>query len=317
MRINLHRHKNLLTGFFVASCLVVFGVALLLLFQKKGVFERRYTILAVFDSGIGLRQGTDVLLNGVHIGQVGNINLYRDPASGTSSGRVVLELIIEKRFQEYITDRSAAFALRDKNLVSDRVINIESLSPGGRILGDGDRIMVSHSRDIESVLTGLTDLMGKTDQLLASIGRVVAMSQDSSSTIGAMLGSRALYDRFFVSLDRLDTVMSQGNDMLAGIHRLEKTVSASAGPMLANADSAIRALQNASIQAEILSINANHLAERGETLLDRVDGILLDGAGKVDQAGELMDAVSQLWFIRGKMRPEVKAYPLLLQEMGP
>ncbi len=317
MRLNFHRHKNLLTGFFVSSCLVVFCVGLLVLFQKKGVFERRYTLSAVFESGIGLRQGTDVLFNGVHIGQVGAIKLYNDPASESSSGKVVLELVIEKRFQEFITDRSVAFALRDKNLVSDRVINIERLSPGGRILDDGDLIAVSYSRDIESVLTGLAALMGKTDQLLSSIGTVVAMSQDSSSTVGAMLGSRALYDRLFNSLDRLDTVMVQGKDMLAGIQGLEQTVSATAGPMLANADSAIKALQNASVQAELLSVNANHLAERGETLLDKVDAILLDGAGKIDQAGNLMDAASKLWFIRGKMHPPVKEYPVLLQEMGP
>ena len=57
IRNKLRRHRNLLTGFFVASALISFAVLLVTLAHKKGVFELRYTVSAVFENGWGV-QGT-------------------------------------------------------------------------------------------------------------------------------------------------------------------------------------------------------------------------------------------------------------------
>ena len=75
MKLQLHRHRNLLAGFFVSTAAITFLVSLAVLLAHKGVFELRYTIAAVFDSGVGLRPGADVLFNGVQIGQVESLNL--------------------------------------------------------------------------------------------------------------------------------------------------------------------------------------------------------------------------------------------------
>ncbi|MDB5050414.1 MAG: hypothetical protein JWO30_3485 [Fibrobacteres bacterium] len=40
------------------------------------------------------------------------------------------------------------------------------------------------------------------------------------------------------------------------------------------------------------------------------------GSGKIDHAGDLMNSVSSLWFIRGKMEKKGE-YPVLLNEAGP
>src|SRR4051812_43131175 len=178
MNLQLHRHRNLLSGFFVVSALITFLVSLIVLFAKKGVFELEYKICAVFENGIGLRQGADVLFNGVKIGRVQSVNLAGEATARKPAGKVVLDLTIDRKYQDFITRRSVAFALRDKNLVSDRVINIETLAPGGEILKGGDTIAVSDSRDIETVLSGLTKLMGKMDLLINSIDEIVVMSKD-------------------------------------------------------------------------------------------------------------------------------------------
>jgi phospholipid/cholesterol/gamma-HCH transport system substrate-binding protein len=214
MKLELHRHRDLLAGFFVATAAITFLVGLALLFARKGLFELRYTIAAVFDSGVGMRPGADVLFNGVKIGQVESLNLLGNSAHDVSQGKVVLNLTLDRKFQEFITNRSVAFALRDKNLVSDRVVNIETQGPGGTVLKDGDTILVSNSRDIETVLTGLTALMGKMDQLINSIDQVVVMSKDPNTTVGAMLGSRELYDRLLAGVNNVDTAVTEGRRVL-------------------------------------------------------------------------------------------------------
>ncbi len=316
MKLDFYRHRNLLTGFFVFSALVTFVVLIIVLFEQKGVFQLQYKLSGVFENGVGLRPGADVLFNGVKIGRVQSLNLMgqRDPTK--SAGMVVLDFIIDKKYQDFITDKSSAVILRDKNLVSDRVVNIETSGPGGRVLEGGDTIAVSESRDIESVLTGLTKLMGKMDQLINSIDTVVSKSSDPRSTVGAMLGSRELYDRLLSSVTHVDMAVGQGRDVLSRFQSLTDTIHTTLGGFLIKADTTSGRLVRTADQVEKLSMHANVLADQSETILRRMDQIMLQGAGKLDQAGDLMDAVSQLWFIRGKFMTKGD-YPVLLNEMGP
>ena len=316
MKFQLHRHRNLLAGFFVSTAIVAFVVSLILLFHKKGVFELQYTLSAVFENGVGLRPGADVLFNGVKIGRVESVNLLGRGGIDVSSGKVVLNLLIERKYQDFITTRSVAFALRDKNLVSDRVVNIETLGLGGKILAGGDTVMVSNSRDIESVLSGLTKLMGKMDQLINSIDEIVVKSKDPSTTVGAMLGSRELYDRLLAGVNNVDTAVSEGRHVMHRFQSMADTVHSAVGGLLARADTTSERLMKTAEQAERLSVHANVLAGQGETILKRMDQMMVQGAGKLDQAGDVMDAVSSLWFIKGKMAKKGE-YPVLLNEAGP
>lgn len=316
MKLQLHRHRNLLAGFFVSTAAITFVVSLVVLFHKKGVFEMQYTLSAVFENGVGLRPGADVLFNGVKIGRVESLNLLGRGGIDASSGKVVLNLLVERKFQDFITSRSVAFALRDKNLVSDRVVNIETLGLGGTILKGGDTLMVSNSRDIESVLSGLTKLMGKMDQLINSIDEIVVKAKDPNTTVGAMLGSRDLYDRLLDGVNSVDTAVGQGRVVLGKVALLTDTLHLALGGILARADSTSGKLVRTAEQAEKLSVHANVLAGQGETILRRMDQIMLQGSGKIDQAGDLMNAVSSLWFIRGKMEKKGE-YPVLLNEAGP
>jgi phospholipid/cholesterol/gamma-HCH transport system substrate-binding protein len=314
IKVRLRRHRNLLAGFFVASALIVFVVLMASLLHKKGVFEIRYVLSAVFENGVGLRPGADVLFNGVKIGRVGAVNLAG--GTGRPTGQVVLDLDIDRKYQEFITTRSVAFALRDKNLVSDRVINIETLAPGGEVLRGGDTVAVSESRDIETVLSGLTRLMGKMDVLINSIDEIVVMSKDPNSTVGAMLGSRELYDRLLHGVSQVDTAVGEGREVLRAVKQLGDTVNASLGAFLARADTTSAKMVTTAEEVEKLSVHANSLADQGEVILRRLDQIMVQGAGKMEQAGDLMDAVSRLWFIRGKLKPP-EEYPVLMNEAGP
>jgi phospholipid/cholesterol/gamma-HCH transport system substrate-binding protein len=316
MKLQFHRHRNLLAGFFVSTAIVTFVVSLIVLFHKKGVFELQYTLSAVFETGVGLRPGADVLFNGVKIGRVESVNLLGHGGIDVSSGKVVLDLLLDRKYQDFITSRSVAFALRDKNLVSDRVVNIETLGLGGKILKGGDTVMVSNSRDIESVLSGLTKLMGKMDQLINSIDEIVVKSKDPNTTVGAMLGSRELYDRLLAGVNNVDTAVTEGRQVMGKVQSLADTMHTALGGLLARADTTSEKLVKTAEQAERLSVHANVLAGQGEIILRRMDQVMMQGAGKIDQAGDLMDAVSQLWFIRGKMSKKGE-YPVLLNEAGP
>jgi hypothetical protein len=166
------------------------------------------------------------------------------------------------------------------------------------------------------VLSGLTKLMGKMDQLINSIDEIVVKAKDPNTTVGAMLGSRDLYDRLLDGVNSVDTAVGQGRVVLGKVTLLTDTLHLALGGMLARADSTSGKLLRTAEQAEKLSVHANVLAGQSETILRRMDQIMLQGSGKIDQAGDLMNAVSSLWFIRGKMEKKGE-YPVLLNEAGP
>lgn len=315
-RLNLHQHANLLTGFFVVSAVVVFLTAFFVVVQKKGLFRLKYTLYVVFDSGIGLRQGTDVQFNGVKIGRVEDVSLLSQAGKGRPSGSVVLRMSVDRRFQEFITASSLALAQRDKNLVSDRVVNIETPSWGGQVLNHGDTLRLSDSRDIETLISGLTRLMGKMDLLIGHIGTVVAKTQDTNSSVGAMLGSRELYDRLLQGIENVDATAGAGKELLVRVNRAGDSLNTAFGALLGRADTTSQRLLGAAQQAEALGMQANAMARQGEGLLDRLDVILQEGTGKIEQAGDLMDAVGDLWFIRSKLKRSDE-FPMLRRSAGP
>ncbi len=316
MAIRWDHHRNLLVGFFVFSSLITFAVFMILLVQRKGYFETKFNIYAVFENGIGLREGTDVQFNGVKIGRVESVRLLIHTGSADAVGKVVLHLALDKTYNHLINDQSVAFALRDKNLVSDRIINIENIGPSEHTLSDGDSILVSDSRDIESVLSHLTALMGKTDLLLTKVGQVVQLSTDSSTTIGALLGSRVAYDRLLGSLDKIDLLADQGQKVALQTDTITQLVLNKVPNLLAQTDSITSTLLNTSKQAEILSIAANRLASETGDVIGRVDQFLLEGTDQMAKAGDLIDAVSNFWLIRRKLEGKDE-FPILANGVGP
>ncbi len=314
--LQLYRHANLLAGFFVASALIIFGMGTFVLLYKKGLFERTYELQACFDSGLGLRQGTDVQFNGVKIGRVQRVELVPVEAGPHRAGRVMLVLNIARKYQDFLTRFSVAYAERDKNLVSDRVINIETTRPGGQILQPGETLRVTDSRDIESVIGWMSRLTEKMDHLVDNIGKVVTASRDTNTSVGAMLGSRVMYDRILSDLSHLDQGITEGRHVLTRINRLGDTLYQHTGPLLARADTTSLRLQRTADEAERLGAKANAIADQSQVVLQRLDQVLIQGSGKLDQAGDVMDAISRLWFIRSKLEPP-REFPALLNTADP
>jgi phospholipid/cholesterol/gamma-HCH transport system substrate-binding protein len=154
------------------------------------------------------------------------------------------------------------------------------------------------------------------DLLINSIDDIVGMSKDPKTTVGAMLGSRELYDQILATVNHVDNAVGEGHVVLGHVKLLTDTLHHAMGGLLDRADTTSERLVRTADQVEKLSVHANVLADESDVILRRMDQIMLQGAGKLDQAGDLMDAVSRFWFIRGKLAKNGE-FPVLLNEMGP
>lgn len=69
------RKRNFLVGLFVFGGMLCLGVLIVLFGQSRGLFQQRYIIRARFDQITGVREGTDVNLAGIWVGNVAEVKL--------------------------------------------------------------------------------------------------------------------------------------------------------------------------------------------------------------------------------------------------
>ena len=312
MSINFQKHMNLLVGFFVVSAIIVLVMVFGLLVGYKGIFKPEYHLYAIFDDAIGLRKGTAVLFQGKKIGAVDKIEVFISDKKKHGLAEVALSMKIDTVYKKYITDSSKAYVMRDKNLVSDRVINIQTPSTFSRKLNDKDTLKVATTRDIETVLDNVTGLMKRVENLLIQIDSIVYKVNDPGTTVGALLGSSELYDKILKELNKLSGVMTKGSRVLNSAEHIGKVVEEIIPRLLANADTISGTLIGTSNDLTSLVSQIDLMLVNAEKLIAKLEIVLNEGGGSLEDAGELIDAISDFWFIRGKIKKQKsKDFPML------
>jgi len=314
--VDFRKHMNLLVGFFVTSTVIILLLVVLMILATKGVFNPEYRLLAIFNDGVGLRRGTAVLFNGVGIGSVDKLQII--PGSGTHTSQVRLTLLLDQKYQDFITSQSLAIIMRDKNLVSDRVINIETPQLGGRILKSGDTLKVTTARDIETVLTSLNDLMHKITNLVEQAEFIVTKINDSNTTLGAVLNSGRLYANMERELKNVSVIVQGGQELVGRSNRLGQQLENSLPGMIKNADTSLVGVKESVRGLDTLLNEFGKITQKADILTGQAKGLMDEGKGEMEQAGQLLDALSDFWFIRGKIKKQNESeVPLFMGESAP
>ena len=206
-RINWMEISGLLVGIFSAVAVMVFGIVLYAkLFSSGMIGVEEYHLHSRFEKAFGIRPGTQVLISGVKVGRVDSMSVEGDG--------VKIQFIIEKKFQNLITDSAKVFAMRDQNMIAARVINIDIRRGKGTVLEDGGFLPPEESQDIETVLEKVDMVLGRVNGLIDAADTILGMAKDTGTTIGALFGSRLLYDNLNRQLVRLDDITYQGTKVL-------------------------------------------------------------------------------------------------------
>jgi phospholipid/cholesterol/gamma-HCH transport system substrate-binding protein len=321
-KLDPRQFNSLFVGAALAVCTVIMVTVTVLSLAHHGVLTEEYRLICFFEKGLGLRIGAQVQVNGVGVGQVENIEL-------TSDGQVKLTLAIKKEkdpftgepsLNQHITTNSMVFATRAQNLISERVLNITQGTATGQILNDGDVIPSTEAQDIETVLASVLDLLQKVDKIVDNSDKLIQMSLDPKSTIGALIGSRELYDNITLQINRLGEIGTTSKGLLDNINRqlpgiLDRvdtfshqavqlgdnflTVSVKTEAMVGSMDTTIFALNNMIGDLEEILKSAGHMLSGSETTLESVD--------------DMVGSVNEFWFIKNDI-PDKSNVPLLLDQ---
>ena len=327
-QINWMEISGLLVGVFFTVAVTVFGLVLYTkLFTSGMIGVEEYTLHSTFEKALGLRPGTRVQINGVDVGQISDMEIEGDG--------VHMDFVIRKQFQSWITDSAQVYAIRDQNLISARVVTIDVKKGKGRILDDGDYIPPGKAQDIETVLETTNELLGRVNALINAADTLVAMAMDTGTTVGALFGSRALYDNLNTQLNRLNDITLAGKSALYKASFLLDTLQTNVPSLMHRVDGLMddasgmmSELKPLPGKVDKLMGNVDGMMGNLDSTIGKVDG-LLDQVGQVttglsdfmesteqtlQNADDLMTGISNMWIFRRSM-PSKDSVPFMVETL--
>jgi phospholipid/cholesterol/gamma-HCH transport system substrate-binding protein len=168
---------EVLVGLLVTVAIVV--TVLGSLWLARGGLSKGYPLYAKFPWGAGLKQGQPVLLVGVNVGYVDEVDLHQD-------GILVTTLRIANDYQVPITSKAAVVP---NGIFGDQAVAVTPSKPDPRSFKAGDTIPIGPSTP------GISELTSKADSITKSVNAITtALEQqlvaqggirDLRNTIGA------------------------------------------------------------------------------------------------------------------------------------
>ncbi|MCQ2102178.1 MAG: MlaD family protein [Fibrobacter sp.] len=327
-RINWMEISGLLVGIFFTLAIMIFGIVLYAkLFSTGMIGVEEYKLHSTFEKAFGLRPGTRVQISGVDIGQISDMEIEGDG--------VKMEFVIRKQYQDWITDSAKVFAMRDQNMISARIINIDVRRGKGRILQDGEFLPPGQAQDIETVLETANELLGRVNNLIDAADTLLTMAKDTGTTVGALFGSRGLYDNLNRQLNRLDDITYVGKKVLFQTSGLLDTLQIQMPGLLTKVNTItddvsemMGELKPLPQKVDNLMGNVNGMMGKLDNTFGKVDGLLNDvgqltsGLGDfmesteqtLQNADELMSSISNMWIIRRSI-PSKDSVPFMVETL--
>jgi phospholipid/cholesterol/gamma-HCH transport system substrate-binding protein len=194
----------------VTIAVLIWGINYL---KGRNILSSTYTLYAFYPESGGLETSAPVMLNGVKIGYVDDIELRTGEAPP-----IKLALHIEK---EYLLDRGAVAELYSADFMGTKAVRIVP-SEGHQFMDDQDTISALRVPDL------VTSLQSRIVPLLDLIGHLAGSLDSLSRQLGALAGSDAIGE----TLDHLASVtgllhssLLEGGDLDRSFGNLESLTS--------------------------------------------------------------------------------------------
>jgi phospholipid/cholesterol/gamma-HCH transport system substrate-binding protein len=182
-------------GAFIIATLAILAVGIFIIGSKQYLFNSTYQLKAQFDNVVGLDDGADVRLGGVHRGTVHNIVLPHKPGE-----KVTVVMDLAKATHEIIKQDSVA-TIETEGLLGNQYMAISFGSPGTADVRDGDTIASQPPLEMSDLLKKTSGILDSSQQAVQNATRATANLDSISAkidrgegTAGALVNNKQLYD---------------------------------------------------------------------------------------------------------------------------
>jgi phospholipid/cholesterol/gamma-HCH transport system substrate-binding protein len=190
----------------VITSLVLFAVAVFFISGQVGFFTRHYTLKAYLPSAGDLREGAQVRLAGISVGNVVKVAIspYADRERA-----VELDLKIASKFQKEIRTDSVA-SVETVGLLGDGYVNITRGSLG-EIIPNGGAVKTAQKADVAAVVQNTNEVIMNLNALSAKLEDITTQIQAGKGSMGKLLYDEALYNKMDATVSGAQVLVERAN----------------------------------------------------------------------------------------------------------
>ena len=307
-------------GAFVLGGVALFILSIFYVGRENSIFNKTFTVSAVFRNIEGLQPGDNVWLSGVKIGTVKAVNIIAE-------GRVVVNLNLKDKQNQFIKKDATAFIGSD-GLVGNKIVVIR---PGVSkpVIQDHDTINSLSPTDTQDLINIAKEVGANTRSLTDDLKLIAAKINKGEGFVGEMLHEGKLSDDLRSTIaslkqagentnratNQLNTLLTQVNHGNGLVTRLLTDTS-----YVKTFDAALRNVAKVGENSKILSADLKDIIAKMNTSNNAIGVLLTDSAfagklkhtldnarsasAKLDQD---MEALQHNFLLRGYFKKQKKA----------
>jgi phospholipid/cholesterol/gamma-HCH transport system substrate-binding protein len=247
----MRRRDAVLVGLVTALAIIIVVVGTIYLI--RGGLSSGYPLYARFRWGSGVKQGQPVLLSGVNVGYVDDVQLIPD-------GTVTIKLSVEKKYK---VPAQTVAAIEPNGIFGDQQVALRPKGPTTQYVPSGDTLPSAPPQP------GIGDLVAKADSITGSLSDVAKSVQVELVQGGAITDLRRTLYNTNKLVETLSQVASaQSKQLSRTMASLNRAVSALDS---ATIDSTVRNLRLTSENVASLTNNLANTTSHLDAVVAKID----------------------------------------------
>ncbi len=283
----MKKRDDVLVGIVMAAAIIVAIIGSLWL--ARGGLSKGYALYAKFPWSAGLKQGQPVLLGGVNVGYVDEVELRQD-------GTVLTTFRVGK---SYKVPQGTVATVVPNGIFGDMAVALTPKGPNAASIPANDTVPVGPSAP------GIAQLTGKADSIATSVNAITTAFQDELVEQGGATDLRralATSNQLMANMNRLVSQFSviaaeQNRQLTATQASLRQATS---GVDSAKIDSTLVNLRQASANLAVLSADFRQTSARLDSLVVKMNsgtgsvGLALNDPGAYNDLRAVMQRMDSL-----------------------
>jgi phospholipid/cholesterol/gamma-HCH transport system substrate-binding protein len=196
---------QLRVGVLIIVSLALFAIAVFFISGQVGFFTRHYTLKAYLPSAGDLREGAQVRLAGISVGNVAKIQIspYTDRQRA-----VEVNLKIARTYQSEIRTDSVA-SVETVGLLGDSYMDITRGTAGQEVVADGGAVKTAEKADIAAVVQNTNEVIMNLNVLSAKLDDITTQIQAGKGSMGKLLYDETLYKKMDATISSAQTLVER------------------------------------------------------------------------------------------------------------
>ncbi len=204
---------QLRVGALIISGLIVLAVGIFFISGQVGFLTRHYKLKTYFSGAQDLRDGAQVRLAGIVVGNVSGIRLspYDQP-----SRAVEIDMKVTSKYQDQIRTDSVA-TIETVGLLGEAYVDITRGGPGAQPIPDGGVVKSHEEANMKQIVQNANDAVSNLRVLSATLSNITKQIQHGQGSIGKLIYTEGFYDNLNKTANeaqRLMTRVEQGHGTL-------------------------------------------------------------------------------------------------------